>query len=66
MIGMVDVAAYEAAVGRKPRGYGQWRFAIGAAIYHYTGTFASAARSALALALKGNEQKVKLLPPVAA
>ena len=35
---MIDIAAYEAVIGRKPRGYGLWRFVIGATIYRYTGT----------------------------
>lgn len=61
---MIDIAAYEVAIGRKPRGYGVWRFVIGAAaIYHHTGTFASAAKSAVALALNRNEHSIKLLPP---
>jgi hypothetical protein len=60
---MIDIAAYEAVIGRKPRGYGLWRFVIGATIYRYTGTFARATKSALALALGRNQHSITLLPP---
>ncbi len=60
---MIDVAAYETAIGRKPRGYGLWRFMIGAMTYRHTGTFANAAKSALALAVHCNVSNIKLLPP---
>jgi hypothetical protein len=60
---MIDVAAYEGVIGRKPRGYGLWRFVIGEAIYRHTGTFARAAKSAMAVALSCNERSIKLLPP---
>jgi hypothetical protein len=60
---MIYIADYEATVGRKPRGYGVWRFEIGASIYHHTGTFARAAKSAIVVALSRNEKRIKLLPP---
>ena len=60
---VIDVAAYEGVIGRKPRGYGLWRFVIGEAIYRHTGTFARAAKSAMAVALSCNERSIKLLPP---
>jgi len=50
-------------IGRKPRGYGLWRFVIGGAIYRHTGTFTRAAKSAMAIALSCNERSIKLLPP---
>ena len=62
---MINVTAYEAAIGRKPRGYGTWRFMIGPMIYRHTGSFASAAKSALAVALSRDERCIKLLPPAA-
>jgi hypothetical protein len=60
---VIDMAAYETVIGRKPRGYGLWRFVIGATIYHHTGTFARAAKSAITIALSRNEQSIKVLPP---
>jgi hypothetical protein len=60
---VIDIAAYERVIGRKPRGYGLWRFVIGTAIYRHTGTFARAANSAIAVALSANEQSIRLLPP---
>jgi hypothetical protein len=60
---VIDIAAYEGVIGRKPRGYGLWRFVIGEAIYRHTGTFARAAKSAMAVALSCNERSIKLLPP---
>ena len=60
---MIYIGDYEATVGRKPRGYGVWRFEIGASIYHHMGTFARAAKSAIAVALSRDEKSIKLLPP---
>jgi hypothetical protein len=60
---VIDIAAYEGVIGRKPRGYGFWRFVIGGAIYRHTGTFTGAAKSAMAVALRCNERSIKLLPP---
>ncbi len=62
---VIDVAVHETAIGRKPRGYGLWRFMIGAMIYRHTGTFANATKSALALALHCNVSNIKLWPPSA-
>jgi hypothetical protein len=60
---VIDKTDYELVIGRKPRGYGLWRFMIGAATYHYTGTFACGAKSAMAVALSRDEQSIKVLPP---
>jgi len=60
---VIDIAAYEGVVGRKPRGYGLWRFVIDGANYRHAGTFTRAAKSAMAVALSRNERSIKLLPP---
>ncbi len=58
----VNTNQYRFSHGRDPRGTGLWMFQIGTEQFQYTGSYANAKKSAIAMARVRNEMQVTVLP----